>query len=468
MHPAPRAVSVTRGSREWLLACNREARACGVRFGMLAPSAYALTAKLIVHSRDEVAERVALERIAGWAGQFTPGVSLVFPDSVVLEIGGSIKLFGGLTTTLERLRAGLQELGYDTRLAAAPTPLGATWLVRNGVEEPVTDKRRLHTCLAPLPVQSLNLDAETLEKLEGLGLRCIGDCLRLPRDGLARRLGSVFLLNLDRALGKQPDPRFPYVPPPRFASGLLLPAPAESRETLLFATRRLLLELTGFLTARLGGVQAVTLEMDHHEGSPTRVTLNLVSLTRDPDYLQQLLSMRLERLKLRAPVQEIRLAAGEVHPLPESSQDLLTRSRTDSTELDQLSEQAGNRYLLIERLRARLGNDAVRGLRLVPEHRPERAYHISAPGDVGPCLTFGARPLWLLVEPFPLRTIRGSPWLQGKLRLKAGPERIESGWWDGQDVAREYFVAQNSKGSRFWIFCERRQERRWFLHGIFA
>jgi len=61
--------------------------------------------------------------------------------------------------------------------------------------------------------------------------------------------------------------------------------------------------------------------------------------------------------------------------------------------------------------------------------------------------------------------------------LEQGPERIESGWWDGRGVARDYYVARHvahqcrgahlSHGAKLWIFQER-QSKRWFLHGMFA
>jgi len=52
--------------------------------------------------------------------------------------------------------------------------------------------------------------------------------------------------------------------------------------------------------------------------------------------------------------------------------------------------------------------------------------------------------------------------------LLTGPERIESGWWDGHDVMRDYFVAANPSDALLWIYRERSEGARWFLHGFFA
>ena len=61
---------------------------------------------------------------------------------------------------------------------------------------------------------------------------------------------------------------------------------------------------------------------------------------------------------------------------------------------------------------------------------------------------------------------KSRPWV-----LRDGPERIESGWWDGADVRRDYFVAENPRGEIVWIYRDHRygiDDGEWFLHGVFA
>ena len=79
----------------------------------------------------------------------------------------------------------------------------------------------------------------------------------------------------------------------------------------------------------------------------------------------------------------------------------------------------------------------------------------------------GSRPLWLLAEPRPLDG-RDWPHYEGRLEIEDGPERIESGWWDGRDVRRDYYVARTAGGVRLWVFRERRADGRWFMHGVFG
>ena len=101
----------------------------------------------------------------------------------------------------------------------------------------------------------------------------------------------------------------------------------------------------------------------------------------------------------------------------------------------------------------------------VAEHRPERAFRIAEPGLAGglpvpaPILR-PSRPLWMLAEPQPLDGWDGT--------IVTGPERIETGWWDGHDVRRDYYVALSRAGVRLWIFRERPPGQNWFLHGVFG
>ncbi|HET7157892.1 MAG TPA: DNA polymerase Y family protein, partial [Burkholderiales bacterium] len=124
---------------------------------------------------------------------------------------------------------------------------------------------------------------------------------------------------------------------------------------------------------------------------------------------------------------------------------------------------------LIERLRARLGDEAVLGLKPHADHRPEYAWRTCEPGSRDTNVaTATSRPLWLLAHPRALTESGEAPYYEGRLRLLAGPERIESGWWDGHDVTRDYFVACNPNEAMLWIYRERNTDARWFLHGFFA
>jgi len=425
-------------------------------------AAYTLIPDLAVKERAAPAERAALERLAAWAYQYTSFVSLAAPAALLLEVGASCALFGGLTRLLDRIGRGLQTLGYRTNCALAPTPLGALWLARAGAEARVTDARALFNALAPLPLACLGLERNGEALLAGIGLTCIADCLRLPRDGLARRAGPEVVNALDRAFGRLPDARRAYLPAREFHARLPMPAPVDSVEALLFPLRRLLGELAGWLTALAAGIPRLIIVLRHDRSAATRIDVNFSAPTRDAAHILLIVRERLERTPLPAPVEEISVTADALQPLGSCNLDFFSGARAP----------AEARAHLTERLQARLGTEAVHGLDQRADHRPESAWRFSAPGQAPTCsetnTVGGARPLWLLPAPLLLEQRDGRPWWRGALTVEDDRERIESGWWDGGGAARDYFIARDAAGARLWVFRELYDPRRWFLHGVFG
>lgn len=458
----PVVVVSDRHSGARVVTASEAARAGGVQAGMAVSSAMALIPSLQILKRDGVAEIAALDGLAAWAGQFTSFVSLVAQQGLLLEVKGSARLFGSLEALLEQVCKGLRALGYIAQTAIAPSPLGAWWFAQLDADQrTVTSRAALAKHLDPVPLEIMALPKTVAAMAQGMGLKCFGDCCRLPREGLARRLGSELVRLLDRALGRCPDPRIPYVPPPVFRRDLPLPGLVWEIEGLVFAMRRLLLELVGFLQARDAGVLCLDIMLMHGNAKPTRIALELSVASRDFQHLLDLLRIRLERVKLSAAIDAVRCTARQTLPLAGLPPRLALSDSVNTTK-----EGA---YLLVERLRARLGAEAVQGLCTVADYRPERAW-MHAMGDQPrpSVISFPSRPLWLLQQPTTLKPVNNRLHLQGTLELITGPERLESGWWDGEDVLRDYFVARNSHGICFWIFRERYRPQKWFLHGLFA
>lgn len=450
--PAPRS-----GKRPLVVSCNADAIRAGIRPGLPVAAAHALVRGLAVHIRDSRRERETLERLAAWALQFTPTLSLDERATMLAEIGGSLRLFGGPSPLLGQIRNGLAELGFDALIAVAPTPAGAALLARAGLELTLTDTAPLRSHLAALSIDLLGQDATVLDALAKLGVRTLGECRRLPRDGLARRFGEGLLDELDRAFGDRPDPRPLWIAPEVHTVRLDLPSPVCEVAAVLFPAKRLLAELCGVLAARRQGITQLSLALGHGDHAPTVVLLSLSMPSRDPAHLLSLLRERLSIVALSDRVESVALTATET---------LQLASRNFSFFGDR-DAPAKNRLALVERLRARSGKKAVCGLALVPDHRPELAWQPVEPGHGGVVPATNPRPLWLLAAPKSLRT-NADGTHPAALSILAGPERIESGWWDGNDVSRDYFVAANAAGARFWIFRERSGNHRWFLHGVFA
>jgi protein ImuB len=200
----PLAVSHN-GRRPSVLLCNPAAHARGVRPGISVSAARALAHDLVVQTRDFKAEQAALHALASWGYQFSAQVSLYPPCALLLEVEGSFMLFGGWAALLARVCTGLNELGYTTRLASAPTPLAALSLARCNREQHIDVPQQLAAALAVLPVSVLDWEQSLIDRLDGMGIRRLGDLLRLPRDGLARRFGPAVSGSHARPLSTSAD-----------------------------------------------------------------------------------------------------------------------------------------------------------------------------------------------------------------------------------------------------------------------
>ena len=397
--------------------------------------------------------------LACWAGRFTPSV-VPGPDALRLEVGASLRLFGGLPALVRRVRAELAAQGIEAHLAAAPTPLAALWLVRAGDGVLCTDPAALAGALSPVPLAALQPDPPLARRFAACGLRRVGDLLALPRASLGPRFGRPLLLDLARALGEVADPQDVFAFPETFEQALELPAPVEAAPVLLFAARRLVAALCGWLAARNAAVREIEWRIGHGHGAATALPLAFSTPAASAARIERVLKERLDALALPAPALDLRLSATRSEPRAGASRALF--------------EGAGQRgealAELVDRLVARLGAQAVHGLACHADHRPECASRERAEPALRamPALQPPPRPLWLVEPPEPLRERGGRPQRAGPLRLLSGPERIEAGWWDGGDARRDYFVAADRAGRRLWIYRDPRPPGGWFLHGWFA
>ncbi len=468
-------VDLERGAK---VVCDCDARAAeaGVVPGMALNSALVLQPGLEVRSREPRREQALLEAVATVALDFTPRVNLEPPDGVVLEVRGSLALFGGARRLCELLRARLQAHGLASRLALTPTPLASLWFARAGQELLLRRPDALAARVAPLPLAVTRWPERTLQSLGTMGVRTVGECLRLPRDGFARRFEPHMRVELDRALGRARDPRAAFVAPERFAARRDLEPELADTARLQRACEPLLDELCAFLQGRGAGIDSLELRLLHRDAEATRLRLRFAEPVATAARITSLLGERLARVVLPQPVRALRLRSGPLVEARAQAGELFALDRRRAAAVPQL----------VERLRARLGDAAVQGLCLVPEHRPERngrngdmplfslsALAREAERKKEACPHFShffglpSRPVWLLAAPQPLEGGE-RPRYEGVLDIEEGPERIESGWWDGHDVRRDYYVARTPTGTRLWIFRERRADGGWFLHGVFG
>lgn len=434
-----------------LHAVNAAAAQAGLRAGMRLTAAHALLPQVALIEHDPQAESRCQRFLAAWAYRHSSLVSAQWPGCIVLEVRGSFRLLGPWPRIEARLREELATLGFTHRIALAPTPRAAHVLagLRDGLALP--QPGAMAEVLDRVPVRRARLPDDSGERLQRMGIRDLRTLRALPRDAVRRRFGLPVLEHLDRLYGDADDPLAYYAPPDHFDARVELGYEVESHMALLFPLRRLVGDLCTYLSTRDGGVQRFVLRLEH-EGSHTDVEVGLLAAEREPAMLFEVTRGRLERVTIARPVVALRLLARELPPFVPAGRDLF----------DTRSQQQLPWPQLRERLRARLGDEAVYRIAPDSDPRPERAWR-RVKGDVANIDTAPVRPprpAWLLQRPIPLR--------DPKPRIVSGPERLESGWWDGEDARRDYYVIETSQGQRAWAFTPPGEQGGWMLQGWFA
>jgi len=445
--PALHAVHGHHRGRHVIIQASEAARQAGVCAGQPLSTALAVAPTLQSRPRQSEAERSLLEQLALGAWQASSHVVLAPPDGVLLEIGGSRRLYGGLRPLVEALCTSLEAQDLPVRIGSAPVPASALLFAGQGLHAATRDAMQKR--LQALPLAALAEDEAQAKSLEGCGLHRVADLLKLPTAERARRFGSGLNRRLACLSGERATPLVAWQPPERFELRLELPAASSDTSALLFILRRAIGRLAHWLEVRDRALTRLHVALQREDGGgSTPLDVGLSRPGMDTDRLLELLALKLDRIELAGAVEAVELRAestGEHRP-PQA--DLWSgNNRGDAWPA------------LLDRLRARLGDDGLSGLAPQPDHRPERAWRWVEPGTAAPCEDARPRPTWLLPEPRPCR--------KENLRLEEGPERIEAGWWDEAPCQRDYFVARDRHGRRLWVFREQRPRSGWFIHGLF-
>lgn len=572
-----------------------QAGLAGVRLGMPIAQAtdLATMAGAIIEPYDRDADRRALQSLAlelqselcpqtavetlqryKWAGRFRHD-----PEAIFSEVQGVAHLFAERHVhrsstqrhSPEAARAG--ELGLLAvaakilnrqhlcgRMAIADT-LGAAWALANHAiaesrkSSPQTQSPHQFFVAPPggtaaaletLPCAALRLQGDVIATLDRLGIATIGGLMRLPRAGLATRLGSALCGRIAEAMGEVDESLIAIAPQCEHTATLELEYPTDATDLIAHRLGRLIEQATASLHRLRRGVLRLRCQLDLTEHPSLVFEAGLFAPTLDQSHLTTLMLGAFQANRLGSLVTRITVGVTQ-HTALASRQPSIFGPDFAATSRDDWTGQT-EAARLIDALSGRLGEEAVRGVRVsddpLPENaivdfpmtahrmnnavkqaeRPARAatarqrfaaatQHVDAEQvdaeqvrvsprsshvhsrqrgfGQGPQTTdLGRRPIELLPEPIAITPVgdhesgpgRGFPdrfRIRGRIeavRQHWGPERIETRWWSGPLIRRDYFRIELEDGTRLWIYyhlgdgtpAEVEIEKRWFLHGRFA
>ena len=506
-----------------LVAVDARAAGRGLMAGQNLADARAQVLDLDAREIDRAGTEALFAAFADWHANASP-LAAVMTESVpygdlCLDITGVSHLFGGEARMLDRLTGRLEALGFAVSGAIADT-VGAAWALAHFAPGRIVAADELSDALAGLPVAALRLTEAQVSGLNQAGLKQAGQLYGRDRKALMARFGASLLMRLDQALGAVEERIVPRIPVAEHYAERRFADPIGLIDDVLMCAEDLAVQLGLKLETEGLGAQAFHLYLFLVDHRVIPLSVNASRVTREAAHIASLFRHRAERLAGEYDpgfgIDMIRLGASSVSAL--ESMDVSAFASEDGT---------GDLERLYDRMTSRLGPLAVVRSRPVNTHIPERAIKLepvvaaSPERAPDPPSVEAARPLRLLPAPEPIGVVAEVPdgppavmtWRRVRYRFAkvSGPERIEAEWWrsgqrlmlapqetappapamtregrlpvpkkayvpqlaafDPEAVLRDYYVAEDEAGRRFWVFRQGLYNEattpRWFLHGIF-
>jgi protein ImuB len=504
-------------------ACSSEAVAQSVRPEMPVAEAQALARDLVIVPHEPSADRRALAALAEACERFSPSVAIEDdnePESLLLDISNVEHLWDSEAALTHELEQFFTRRGYRVRVAVADTA-GLAWglahcegqRVEASTSKPtqdckmqnanckfsITEQREfdnnLQFAIQSLPIEALRVADDTAALLRQLGIETVGQLTALPRQDLTSRFGEELLRRLDQLTGAAREVTEPHRALAPLETSHALDEPTADRFVLSQVLRQLVERLARQLAARDQGAVLLMCFLRCTDGRTVPLRIGLLQPSANVRQLLELVDLHLETVALAAEVDRIELRVAVVGRLGQRQSELFA---------DRWPSDPHQLALLVNRLSSRLGHEQV--LRAKPRASPvpERAVRwvaaveksrVESRGSKARKLRisdFGLRiknthsaihnpqsaiPLLLYPAPQTLEVVCVAPdgppqfvWV-GNRRERivhfSGPERIETLWWRGPSVRRDYYRVALASGSHLWIF-RRLSDRRWFLHGAFS
>ena len=369
--------------------------------------------------------------------------------------------------------------------------------------------------LEPLPVRCLRIDPATLQTLGRLGIESVGQLMQLPFSGLASRLGRPLVRRLQQAIGQLDEPINVHRLETEHRETWSLQYPTADLLILMDRLQRLCEQLGTGLAARQCGALRMTCRLDLSDHSPLDFEIGFFAPTAQAEHLCGLLTQKLETIRLPSDVLRISLNVTLTGALRTTQKSLMDSQGPLFDELREGSiggSMAGSSISrMVDSLSGRLGRAHVVEVHLQPNPLPEDSYSITPlagenrPQRAKSKHSFGfasqrtsrfvpqkcdamRRPLSLLQSPLTLKVSLDegsfsqavpSPRLPESLLLHGvvhrivkhwGPERIETLWWKGPTIRRDYYRVETDRKHWWWIYCDLAFESHyfWMLHGRFS
>jgi protein ImuB len=410
---------------------------------------------------DPARNRALWERVLDALDAASPLVEDTAEGTALIEMRG---IEGTPEHWLASVRAALAEIGLPFSVALGHNRFVArvAALVADGA---IVTAGTTSALLGPLPLHVLGLDEATIERLDLLGIRSLGELAALPHGPFVRRFGPEAKHWHAWARGVDDTPLIPRPRALRIDRTLFGEGTAEREDQLLFALRSLIARVcddVAYIGKRCG---VLRLHLECEDGTTHELLAQLAQPTALPATMFDLLRAKLEGTTLRSPVVGLRLGAERF----EEAGSALGLFATGDPDPENVA-------IALARLEAALGEQHVLRARIHDGFRYESRFtyepFTAAPNPQAPTpaasasatSTFTLR----LTQPraIAVRMHQGAPAFVGASAVVqlAGPWRVDETWWE-KPLQREEYDVLLADGSLLRITHE--SGGAWFVRGTY-
>ncbi|MGF1694865.1 DNA polymerase Y family protein [Vibrio kyushuensis] len=434
---------------------NEEALNQGIKIGMGLGSAAALCSNLQVHAYDGKTEQQTLTHIAQWLYLKTSDITLFPSKGILLKVTNMLSLYQDLDSYWQAIHRHLNKLNFRYQFSTGFSPYSAMLLSKSAKNCIYNDKESIIEEIKSHFLTTSELDKKQVEQLSRIGIKTFQELLALPMQELAKRFNIDLVNYVGRLLGQFKHPVVFYHPPEAFKRYLELLFDIDNVLWLEKPLMKLLMQLELFLTLRNQVAYELCLTLHLRDKDDQMICFT----SANGDYLaakwSTLCRLSFESMALNAPTHGITLTIARGGERQSTTQDIFCGTSFRGKEGQQTELE------LISLLQAKLGLDRVCKVYKTHDPRPEKSTTLcdptSIPKDKTSRLTPRLRPSIMEPVPYPLTE---------KATIISGPERIVTGWWDADEMTRDYFIARSTEGRWIWVF--RDHQKQWFLHGQFS
>jgi protein ImuB len=470
------AFAEAKHGRMIITASNAAAEKYEVSEGMVLADANVLVPDLQVFDGKPGRNLKLLKGLAEWCLRYTPLVAIDPPDGLLLDVTGCTHLKGGELQFMKELSDRLKKAGYDVRPGLADT-IGCAWgVARCAATGLIIPEGGHRNALMPLPPSALRLSTDMLIKLQNLGLHQISSFIHMPKSVLRRRFGNDMVLRMLQALGQEQEFLLPLREPVPYAERLECLEPVKTRTAIEIAVKTLLDNLCKRLYGEGLGLRTAGMTYYRIDGKSGMISIGTNHASHRSEHLYKLFSLEFDSVAPGLGIELFVLETSLTEPVSDKQSGLwATRPGADSEEVAEL----------LDRVAGKIGPEHIQ--RYLPDQHfwPERT--ASPTRDIKKAAesdwrTDKPRPFQLLDKPEIIEATALTPDYppilfiykgnRHEVKKADGPERIEREWWIEPGEHRDYYIAEDQDGRRYWIYRSGHyngsQQGHWYLHGFFA